>query len=96
MRKGELFETIARHIDREIFTHYRLYPANYIAADLLGGTSRFASEYTEEEKKKFREYIASRLDKVDLPNKDEAFLHERILTMYANPALNHLKAMEEQ
>jgi len=29
---------------------------------------------------------------VDLPNADEAFLRERILTMYANPAVNHAKA----
>lgn len=96
MKKGELFETIARRIDREIFAHYRLYPANYIAADLLEGNSRFASEYTEDEKKKFEGYIATRIDKVDLPNKDEAFLRERILTMYANPALNHFRAAGEQ
>ncbi len=95
MKKSELFETIARHIDSEIFSHYRLYPVNYVAADLLGGTSRFAPKYTEEEKKKFEEYVASRLDKVDLPNKDEAFLRERILTMYANPALNHFRAAGE-
>ncbi len=95
MKKGGLFETIARHIDREIFTHYRLYPANYIAADLLGGNSRFASEYTEGEKKKFEEYMASRIEKIDLPNKDNAFLRGRILTMYANPALNHFRAAGE-
>ena len=95
MKKSELFETIARHIDSEIFTHYRLYPANYIAADLLGGNSRFASEYTEGEKKKFEEYMASRIEKIDLPNKDNAFLRERILTMYANPALNHFRAAGE-
>ncbi len=93
MKKSEMFETIARHIDREIFCHYRLYPSNYVAADLLGNTSRFASKYTGEEKAKFEEYVVSRIDKVDLPNKDSAFLRERILTMYANPALNRFKAL---
>ena len=29
---------------------------------------------------------------VDLPQKDEAFLRERILTMYANPLINQLEA----
>jgi len=30
--------------------------------------------------------------KIDMPNKDEAFLHERMLTMYANPCRNYLAA----
>lgn len=96
MKKNEMFETIARHMDHEIFVNYRLYPVNYIAADMLGKASRFASKYTEDEKKKFEEYISSRLEKIDIPNKDNAYLRERILTMYANPTLNHLKAVGEK
>ncbi len=30
---------------------------------------------------------------IDLPVKDEPFLHERLLTMYANPAINHEAAV---
>ena len=29
---------------------------------------------------------------IDLPNKDIDFLRERMLTMYANPLINQLKA----
>lgn len=32
------------------------------------------------------------LAKIQIPNKDEAFLRERMLTMYANPVRNYLKA----
>ena len=30
----------------------------------------------------------------DLPDKDEAFLREKLITMYANPVLNQEKAMQ--
>jgi hypothetical protein len=30
------------------------------------------------------------MDKIELPNKDEAYLRERLLTMYANPLRNYL------
>ena len=42
----------------------------------------------------FEEYLAGRLAKIDLPGKDEPYLMERMLTMYANPAINYLKAVE--
>ena len=93
--KNAFFEKAARHIDHDIFTHYRLYPCNYAAADMLRGGERFKAHYTEEEKKHFEEYLASRIALIDLPNKDEAFLRERILTMYANPALNKTDAEEQ-
>ena len=90
MPKQELFNTIAAHIDHEIHSHYRLYPGNYVALDLLENTEAHASEYTPEDKARFEKYIAGQLAKIQLPNKDEAFLKEKILTMYANPVRNFL------
>jgi len=40
----------------------------------------------------FEDYLQSRLAKIDIPNKDEKFLSERIHEMYENPVLNHNKA----
>ena len=37
-------------------------------------------------------YIESRLELVDLPQKDEPFLRECLLKMYANPVRNHAAA----
>ena len=93
MPKGELFASVAEHMDREIHAGYRLYPGNYIAADLSRGDRTFADRYTEEDKKSFEKYIAGRMALIDLPVKDEPFLHERLLTMYANPAINHEAAV---
>ena len=90
MPKGELFDTIAAHIDKQIHVNYMLYPCNYIAADMLAGNDNLATNYTAEDKAAFEKYLESRLAMIDIPNKDEAFLRERILTMYANPAKNKL------
>ena len=92
MSKQDIYNKVAAHIDHEIHCHYRLYPGNYVALDLLEGTTTYASEYTEEDKAKFEQYITGQLEKIDLPNKDEAFLRERLLTMYANPLRNYLAA----
>ena len=92
--KTEVFRKVAELIDREIHRNYRLYPGNYVACDLLEGKNRFAGKYTPEEKAKFEAYLQNKLDMIKLDNKDEAFLRERMLTMYANPLLNHLKALE--
>ena len=92
MPKQDLYNKVAAHIDHEIHSNYRLCPGNYVALDLLENTTSHASEYTEEDKQKFMKYIEGQLAKIDLPNKDEAYLKEKILTMYANPVRNYLAA----
>ena len=90
MPKADFFKAVAAHIDKEIFRRYRLYPGNYIALDELDGTQAHADKYTDGQKTQFDGYIAQQLDKICLPGKDEAFLRERMLTMYANPARNQM------
>lgn len=91
--KQDIYNMVAAYIDHEIHRHYQLYPGNYVALDLLEDSTTYADHYTEAEKVTFEKYIAGQLAKIDLPNKDEAFLRERMLTMYANPAKNHLAAL---
>lgn len=88
--KAKVFDVIAEHIDREIFRNYRLYPSNYIALDRLDGTNEHADKYTEQDIAVFDEYLKKQLAKIDIPGKDEPFLLERMLTMYANPARNFI------
>lgn len=88
--KAKVFDVIAEHIDREIFRNYRLYPSNYIALDRLDGTKEHADKYTEQDIAVFDEYLKKQLAKIDIPGKDEPFLLERMLTMYANPARNFM------
>ncbi|WP_337949022.1 1-acyl-sn-glycerol-3-phosphate acyltransferase [Prevotella pectinovora] len=88
--KTKVFDVIAEHIDKEIFRNYRLYPLNYIALDMLEGNEAHAGRYTAEDKAVFEKYLQGQIARIDIPNKDEAFLRERMLTMYANPARNSL------
>ena len=95
MPKKEFFETVAAYIDKEIHRNYRIFKSNFIAADLLRDEERFVAHYSPEERSAFLHgYINPRIEQIQLPQKDENFLRERMLTMYANPLLNQLKATE--
>ena len=88
--KQAFFAHAAACIDRQIYANYRLYPGNYVAYDWLNRTRRFADRYTPEEKQTFERYIEGQLAKIELPCRDDGFLRERLLEMYANPLVNHL------
>jgi 1-acyl-sn-glycerol-3-phosphate acyltransferase len=91
MEKNELYSAIATIIDREIYAHYRFYPCNYVAYDMLYRTLYFRSNYDRRDKKLFETYLRQQLDKIIISNKDEAFLRTKILEMYSNPLKNHLE-----
>jgi hypothetical protein len=94
MEKGELYALIASIIDKEIYKHYRFYPCNYVAYDLLNGTRRFEANYSLKDKTAFEGYLQKQLDKIVIPEKDEAFLRKKILEMYSNPLKNNIKNQE--
>ncbi len=93
--KNDFYRSLAEYIDEQIHAHYRIYPNNYIALDKLNGNKANAAHYTDEDVSRFEKYLNGQLAKIDLPNKDESFLTERMLTMYANPLRNWLKLQSE-
>lgn len=93
--KTEIFTQIARIIDKHIHSNYRLYPGNYVALDLMNHTEQYTAQYTAEEKERFEKYLQEQIGKIEIPSKDESFLRECILKMYANPVINYLKAVQE-
>ncbi len=95
MSKQELFSSVSAIIDRGIHSNYELYPNNYVAYDQLEGTHRFAgSNYTADEEQHFLDYVNGQIAKIDLPNRDESFLRQKLLLMYANPLKNYLATLE--
>lgn len=90
LSNAKFFAATAHRLDEEIYRNYRLYPNNFVALDLLNNRKDYISHYSEEDKIQFEQYLRQQIDKIDLPNKDEAFLRERLLEMYANPAKNQL------
>ena len=100
--KNEFFKELARRMDQEIHAGYELYTYNYLALDMLNGNRLDATEeflhhdtkLVSEIKAFFEQYLKEQIAKIQLPNKDEAFLRERLLTMYANPLRNYLATQQ--
>ena len=90
--KTEFYTALSQRIDTELHRNYELYPCNYIALDLLNGNREQDEHYTEADVAHFEQYLVGQLAKVNIPDKDEPFLRERILTMYANPLRNYLNS----
>lgn len=90
MDKTSVANAIAKTIDTEIFKHYRFYPGNYVAHDLLTGINQFTDMYSAQEKASFVSYLQQQLDKIQLENKDEVYLRTKLLEMYSNPLKNYL------
>ena len=88
--KADFFKAVAERMDKAIHQGYELFPCNYIALDALNGDQGNSSHYTAADKQHFEQYLSGQLAKISIDNKDEAFLRERILTMYANPVRNKL------
>lgn len=87
-------DVAAAAIDKMIHANYQLFPNNYVAADLLSENQDFADKYTAEDKQTFVAYIEEQLQKIDLPNRDDAFLRSKMYQMYANPVYNQQKARQ--
>ncbi|MDR1722623.1 MAG: 1-acyl-sn-glycerol-3-phosphate acyltransferase [Tannerella sp.] len=92
--KNATIAAIADIIDREIYKHYRFYPCNYVAYDMLYNSIKFRTHYDLRDKAQFEGYLQKQLDKIVLDNKDEIFLRTKILEMYSNPLKNHIETME--
>ena len=90
--RTEYYSALAQRMDKDIHRGYQLFPCNYIALDDLNGTTEFAAQYTDADRQRFETYLSGQLAKISIPNKDEAFLRECMLNMYANPLRNKLAA----
>ena len=83
---------ICNLVDKTIHSNYKLFPINYAAYDIKYDTDKYASKYTVEEKAKVMEYLNAQLAKIQIPNRDDAFLWDKLLTMYSNHVVNKEKA----
>ncbi len=96
MPRNEFYPALSQRIDSELHRHYYLYPCNYIAVDMLENNHTQDAHYTKDDVNRFEQYLEGQLAKIKIPNKDVDFLRNRMLTMYANPVYNFMKAYEKQ
>jgi 1-acyl-sn-glycerol-3-phosphate acyltransferase len=86
----EQFKVLSERIDQQIIQNFRLYPGNYLAADLLRGTNTYADKYNAWEEEKFMRHLNENLEPRKKKEDFETF--KRIfLEIYANPVFNQVE-----
>jgi len=86
--ENEKIRQLCLAIDQAIHHDFKLWPVNYIAADLLDGLMRRADKYTNAEKDRFLEYAKKQTK--ELNGEPEALL-QVFLKMYAGPCFTREK-----
>jgi hypothetical protein len=79
---------LCQQIDKQIYENYFLYPQNYIAMDIQEETTQYASQYTQEEKSAFMDYLNQQSLVPDVPKEK---MMKYLLDIYANPVRNKLR-----
>ena len=98
--KNDKIKELAAHIDREMHKHFKLWPSNYIAYDLLYGGREFGNEYNQIQRIAFRRFMTQALlklmvvrKKLNLPREGfQKMAREVLLQMYAFPVQNWKEA----
>ena len=84
------FKELADHIDLQIHKHFKLFPGNFIAYDMLNQSNVFSDKYNAWEEGKFMEHINGILN--SRKDKDGFEIFKRILlNIYANPVVNQVE-----
>jgi hypothetical protein len=86
LSERERFQKLAAAVDNQICRGYRLFPPNYIAADLLSEKNEHADNYNTEDKEYFIERMKLRLSRFEDSAAEPA--KRLFLTIYANPVIN--------
>ncbi len=88
MRVNELMQKVAAKVDDHIHANYKLWPSNYLAYDMLTGSTQFAGKYDD----KTREKLNERLEKtIEMTNGDRIRITDFFLRLYANPVFNRFE-----
>ena len=86
--KNEKIKHLVDYLDDFYHQNFKLWPSNFIAADLLNGNTIFKDFYSEEDKIKFEEMKESRTKRIE---GDLEQISHTYLRMFAYPVKNHYK-----
>lgn len=62
----------------------------------IRGGKKYEEHFSDTDRHRFEQYISAQIDKINIAGKDNDFLRERMLTMYANPLFNKEKALSHE
>jgi 1-acyl-sn-glycerol-3-phosphate acyltransferase len=87
---NDMLKDITQLIDSEIYTNYKLWKNNYIAADMLSSKPEYSNYYSIEDFDKFSDYINKHVDNTDVVKEE---FRDVLLHIYANPVYNKAKIL---
>jgi hypothetical protein len=88
--ENEKIKQLVNLIDEQLYNNYKLWPINYIANDIANNSNSYSSEYTNEEKANFIDYINKKITKL---KGDQQSLFNLFINMYSNPVKAKQKAV---
>ena len=83
---NDSIQQLASYIDQRIYKNYRLWPNNFLAADLLSGENKHADKVEDATREKFSELLQDLVNTIG--NGDADRQRQLFIQMYANPLLN--------
>ncbi len=86
--KNEKIKHLADYLDNFYHQHYKLWPSNFVAADLLNANNAFEANYSAEDVANFQDMMSSRIKRLE---GDANQNRTTYLSMYAYPVKNHYK-----
>ena len=87
LTRQNIHQEVAKFIDKEIYTNYKLNPNNYLAYDLLKNTNLYSEKYDENTKAQLNQRLDALYEFMAIKTDD---LRELYLLMYANPLIQKL------
>lgn len=85
-KRKEQFTALCELIDNEIHKNFKLFPFNYIAADILSNSNTYELNYSKEDKEKWDKYFEEAVKKFEA-NPEQ--MTKMFLEIYANPVKNY-------
>jgi hypothetical protein len=85
-------EKLADHIDKQIYSNFKLWPNNYIAEDILNNTHVNTEYYSSEQ---FNKFVSMLNEAVETISGDTEIIRTKFLQMYANPLINKRKSLNK-
>lgn len=90
----ESIQQLAEHIDACIYKNYKLWPYNYLAADMLANDSKYQEQVDENTREKFADLMEDLIRTIG--EGDANSQKELFMKMYANPLLNVERTCESK
>lgn len=85
--KNDRYQALMQYIDQRVVEGYKLWKTNFIAYDMVYGTTKYNDRYTAEDREKFIAYTEHKLKKVERTlNRED--LRDIFLRIYSNPVEN--------